>query len=130
MKVKNTGAGTIATEVLGVQKTWYPNTILTFNDDDEAAVKAAIKPYADLSISESSGGSISGKFFKSTVQTGTGSSQNIAHGLAVVPSNVMLSIYDTNGVALPHAMAEGAHDATNVKATVTSGVKFVALAIV
>lgn len=71
-----------------------------------------------------------GAKFQSTVQTGTGASQNVAHGLGVAPSMVLLSIYDTNGVALPHAMAEGAHDATNVKATVTSGVKFKVIAFV
>lgn len=66
---------------------------------------------------------VNGKF-GSTVQTGTGASQNIAHGLGVVPSLVLASIYDSNGVALPFVMSEGAHDATNLKMTVTSGVKF------
>lgn len=69
------------------------------------------------------------KMFQSTVQTGTGSSQNVAHGLGVVPRAVLLSVYDSvvgaSGVWL---MTEGVHDATNVKATVTSGVKFKVLA--
>lgn len=70
---------------------------------------------------------VTGKF-QSTVQTGTGSAQSIAHGLGVVPSLVLLSIYDTNGVSLPIAMSEGTHTTTNVLATVTSGVKYKVIA--
>lgn len=62
--------------------------------------------------------------FQSTIQTGSGSEQSIAHGLGSVPTLVLLSIYDTNGVALPHAMSEGTHDATNLKVTVTNNVKY------
>lgn len=67
--------------------------------------------------------------FQSTVQTGTGSAQNIAHGLGVVPSLVLVSIYDTNGVALPIAVSEGAHDATNVVVTATASVKYKVIAL-
>lgn len=67
--------------------------------------------------------------FQSTVQTGTGSSQNVAHGLGVVPSLVLVSIYNTNGVALPFAISEGAHDATNIKVTVTNNVMFKVIAL-
>lgn len=71
----------------------------------------------------------SGAKFQSTVQTGTGSAQNIAHGLGVVPSLVLVAIYDTNGVALPHAIVEGTHTSTNVVVTVTASVKFKVIAI-
>lgn len=69
-----------------------------------------------------------GSKFQSTVQTGTGAVQNIAHGLGVVPSLVLVSIYDTNGVALPHAILEGVHTTTNLLVTVTTNVKYKVIA--
>lgn len=73
--------------------------------------------------------SVSGKF-QSTIQTGTGSAQNIAHGLGVVPSLVLVSIYDTNGVSLPFAISEGTHTITNIVVTVTASVMFKVIAFV
>lgn len=64
--------------------------------------------------------------FASTEQTGTGSAQNVAHGLAAVPALVMVSVTESDGNAFD--VAEGAHDSTNVVVTVTSGVKFKVLA--
>ena len=60
--------------------------------------------------------------FVSTEQTGTGSSQNVAHGLAAVPAAVLIAVTESDGNAFD--VAEGAHDGTNVVVTVTSGVKF------
>ena len=60
--------------------------------------------------------------FVSTEQTGTGSSQNIAHGLGRTPTKVLLCVTDNNSGNF--VLTEGTHDGTNVKATVTSGVKF------
>lgn len=74
-----------------------------------------------------SAASVSGKF-QSAVRVATGASENIAHGLGVVPSLVLLSIYDSNGVSLPIAMSEGAHDSTNLKVTVTASVKYKVIA--
>jgi hypothetical protein len=62
--------------------------------------------------------------FKSTEQTATGSSQNIAHGLGYVPTKVIVFPTDTTGVALGFVVTEGVHDATNVKITGTSGLKY------
>ena len=62
------------------------------------------------------------KLFFSAQATGTGSSQNIAHGLGVTPSVVLLVPTD-GGTVLP-----GTHTSTNVVATVTSGKKFDVLA--
>lgn len=67
--------------------------------------------------------------FASTVRTATGSAENIAHGLSGTPTKVLVSIQDTNGVALPHAILEGAHDGTNVVVTVTASLKYKLLAI-
>ena len=64
--------------------------------------------------------------FKSTVQTGTGSAQNVAHGLGVVPSLVMIIGYDLTGGA--YVVTEGTHTSTNVVVTVTNGEKYVVIA--
>lgn len=67
--------------------------------------------------------------FVSAEQTGTGSSQDVAHGLGAVPAKVILIPTDTApSTAGDYTAAQGTHDATNVKATVTSGKKFVVLA--
>ena len=65
--------------------------------------------------------------FISTVQTGTGSNQNIAHGLGVTPSNVFVSF---TGTTSAQAVTEGTHTSTNVVVSVTSGATFKVLAIV
>lgn len=66
------------------------------------------------------------KTFVSTEQTGTGSSQNVAHGLGAVPAIVMVAVTEHPGTPDTGAfdVAEGAHDATNVIVTVTADVKF------
>lgn len=60
--------------------------------------------------------------------TGTGASQNVAHGLGVVPSSVVVSLTEfASGQNVD--VAEGTHTTTNVVLTVTSGVKFKVMAI-
>jgi len=67
--------------------------------------------------------------FISTEQTGTGSAQNIAHGLARAPSVVFVAPTDTSPATVgQYTVTEGAHDSTNVVVTVTSGKKFKVLA--
>lgn len=65
--------------------------------------------------------------FVSAEQTGTGSSQDVAHGFGSVPSLVVAIPSDITGGA--YVVAYGVHDATNVKVTVTSGEKFKILAL-
>lgn len=66
--------------------------------------------------------------FASTEQTGTGSSQNVAHGLSSTPSLVWIAVTeDPAGTGFD--IAEGTHDSTNIVVTVTSGVKFKAYAL-
>lgn len=79
---------------------------------------------------------VTGKF-ASAEQTGTGSAQNVAHGLGVAPSAVLISITDpgieTSGAAdgaKRAVITEGTHTTTNVVVTVTSGAKFKVLAFV
>jgi hypothetical protein len=69
--------------------------------------------------------------FKSSEQTGTGSAQNVAHGLGVAPGLVMVYPTDTSpATAGAYAMTEGSHTSTNVVVTVTSGKKFKVVAFV
>lgn len=68
-------------------------------------------------------------FFKSSETTGTGSAQNIAHGLAQTPSLVIIYPSDTSpSTAGVFTLTEGTHTSTNVVVTVTSGKKFFAVA--
>lgn len=71
-----------------------------------------------------------GKVFVSAEQTGTGSAQNVAHGLAAVPAAVLVVPTEHPGTPDTGAfdIAEGAHDDTNVVVTVTANVKFKVLA--
>jgi hypothetical protein len=63
--------------------------------------------------------------FKSTEQTGTGSTQNIAHGLGATPGLVMVYPTDTNVATTGnYVVTEGSHTNTNVVVTVTSGKKY------
>jgi hypothetical protein len=65
----------------------------------------------------------------SVEQTGTGAPQDVAHGLAAVPAAVLVAVTDdTAAQATGFVIVEGAHDGTNVKLTVTAGVKFKVLA--
>lgn len=68
--------------------------------------------------------------FVSTEQTGTGSSQNVAHGLTGTPSAVLITVTELPDAAAETGfdVAEGAHDGTNVVVTITNTVKFKVLA--
>ena len=69
--------------------------------------------------------------FISAETTGTGSAQNVAHGLGVTPTVVLVSLTELPAsLAAGADIAEGTHTATNVVLTVTSGVKFKVLALV
>lgn len=69
------------------------------------------------------------KKFQSTVQTETGASQSIAHGLGATPTLVLVSVYDTATLG-NYVISEGTHDATNVNVTVTTNVKYKVIAFV
>lgn len=64
--------------------------------------------------------------FVSTEQTGTGSAQNVAHGLAATPSKVLIAVTELPDAAAETGfdVAEGAHTSTNVVVTVTNTVKY------
>lgn len=65
--------------------------------------------------------------FSSTVITGTGSQQSIAHGLGVVPRAVLVSVYN-NTSGSQFSVVEGSHDATNLYITVTNNDTYKVLA--
>lgn len=73
------------------------------------------------------GYSITGMFV-STEQTANGSSQTVAHGFGVIPSQVMviLTEFASN---LSVDVTEGTHTTTNVVVTITSGVKYKVFAL-
>lgn len=68
-------------------------------------------------------------FFVSTEATGTGSAQNIAHGLGVIPSAVFVSATDlTPSTVGSFVVTEGTHTTTNIVLTVTTSKKFKVIA--
>lgn len=69
------------------------------------------------------------KIFVSAEQTGTGSSQNVAHGLGVTPFAVFAGFTELPADLTSGAdIAQGTHTSTNTVFTVTSGIKFQVLA--
>ena len=65
-------------------------------------------------------------YFTSSIQTGTGSAQNIAHGLGVVPSVVNVMILSTPGNP---AIVRGTTTSTNVVVTAAATVTYYVTAI-
>lgn len=100
--------------------------VVSLSDADRTKVIYIDIPWATQSLVGAGG------VFVSTEQTGTGSSQNVAHGLGVTPSKVLVAPTEHPGTPDTGAfdIAEGAHDATNVVVTVTANVKFKVLAFV
>ncbi len=64
--------------------------------------------------------------FISTEQTGTGSSQNIAHPHGRLPLAVIVIPTDLSPATVgQYTAVQGVHDSQNIVVTVTSGKKFV-----
>ena len=67
--------------------------------------------------------------FQSAEQTGTGSAQNVAHGMAVVPRLVIVYPTDTSVATTGvYVVTLGTHTTTNVVVTVTTSKKFIVVA--
>ena len=62
--------------------------------------------------------------FVSAEQTATGSAQNVAHTLGVVPSQVFIALTGGPAAYTQPTVTQGTHTATNVVATVTLNWKF------
>lgn len=70
-------------------------------------------------------------YFLSAEQTGTGSPQDVPHGLGVTPTVVFFFITgDSRASWAAISIVEGVHDETNLKVTVTADILFRAFAIV
>lgn len=68
--------------------------------------------------------------FVSAEQTGDGNPQNVAHGLAAVPSLVLVvpTVLTDAAAETGFSLVEGAHDATNCVVTATNTVKYKVMA--
>lgn len=142
-------AGTLLYAATNTSGTWAPvvnlssfaPTIITLADNTAAAldITEGANSYLKFVTTNSSesvtvgkplimqGGIAPGSRFTSTEQTGTSASQNIAHGLGSTPSLVWWAPSGLSGGAC--TFVPGAHDATNVKMTVTTGEKFYVFAL-
>jgi len=67
--------------------------------------------------------------FVSAKQTGTGSAQNIAHGLGVIPRLVFIALCDGPGTWAAPTFTEGSHTATNCVITIATGFMYKVVAI-
>lgn len=62
-----------------------------------------------------------GSSYASGVRAATGALENIAHGLGATPSRVIVALVTGPATYAAPTITEGAHDATNLKVTVTAG---------
>lgn len=100
-----------------------PNTVIESDVADGAVTTSKL---ADGSVTVAKM-----RVFKSSELTGTGASQNVAHGLGSTPSLVIVYPTDTNVATTgSYVVTEGSHTNTNVVLTVTSGKKFRVVAFV
>lgn len=70
--------------------------------------------------------------FKSTEQTGTGASQNVAHGMGIIPSMIWAVATDTTNagvIATGYTIVAGSHTSTNAVFTVTTNCKYTVYAL-
>jgi hypothetical protein len=100
---------------------------------DSADVATGVTAGAQLSGSATAGRlglASGGSVFFSAVQTGTGSAQNIAHGLGVVPDLVFAIPEDLNVATIgAYTVVNGTHTSTNAIFTVTTSKTYRVVAI-
>lgn len=112
-----------------------PNgTLQIVTSTDVRVARSSVKPTiaevgaGAIGTSELAAGAVTkakAAVFISSEQTGTGSAQNIAHGLGATPAGVLIVPTDTApATAGDYTATEGAHSSTNVVITVTSGKKY------
>jgi|688.fasta_scaffold02225_37 hypothetical protein len=71
----------------------------------------------------------SASYYAGVEQTGTGAEQIFAHALGTTPSIVWVSLSEAPNPTLGFDVAYGVHSATEIKVTVTSGIKFFVFAL-
>ena len=93
--------------------------------NDSIITSAEIKDdtIATADIATAAVTAVKSKIFVSADQTGTGSAQNIAHGLGAVPTKSILGVINF-GASVAVDVVEGTHTSTNCVVTCTSGVKY------
>lgn len=124
---KTTGAISVGDPVYWDNTNKYLTTTANSNAEVGFCVTAALSADTTVRVKLYEG-PVTQKFVSSE-QTGTGSSQNVAHGLGVVPKRVFVTYTDlTPATAGSVNVTYGTHTSTNVVVTVTSGKKFLVVA--
>jgi predicted RecA/RadA family phage recombinase len=124
---KTTGAVAVGDPVYWDNTNKYCTTTANSNAEIGVCISAALSGDATVRVKLSEGLII--RRFISAEQTGTGSAQNVAHGLGVTPSKVFITYTDlTPATAGSVNVTYGTHTSTNVVVTVTSGKKFLVVA--
>jgi predicted RecA/RadA family phage recombinase len=101
----------------------------TANSNAEIGVCVAAAGSDDTTVRVKLSGQPVTRKFVSAEQTGTGSAQNVAHGLGAVPTRVFITYTDLTPATVGQAnVTYGSHTSTNVIVTVTSGKKFLVVA--
>ena len=124
---KTTGAIAQGDPVFWDNTNKYLTTTANSNAEVGVCLVAAISGDTTVTVKLNEG--LVTQKFVSSEQTGTGSSQNVAHGLGVVPTRVLVTYTDlTPATAGSVNVTYGSHTSTNVVVTVTSGKKFLVFA--
>lgn len=111
--------------VTGVKSRWNAGKLEFYDVASGTTVFSIDGPNLALTLPAGAVTFAEAKVFVSTEQTGTGSAQNIAHGLALVPAAVLIVPTDTSPATVGvYTAVEGAHTTTNVVVTVTLSKKF------
>lgn len=124
---KATGAVAYGDELYWDNTNKVVTTTQTANKRVGVAIAAALS--ADTTARVKLDQSNAPRIFKSSEQTGTGSAQNVAHGLGETPAFIIVYPSDlapaTTG---SFTLTEGTHTSTNVVVTVTTSKKFFVVA--
>ena len=124
---KTTGAVSVGDAVFWDNTNKYLTTTAAGNCEVGVCVVAALSGDATVRVKLYEGPLT--LQFVSAEQTGTGATQNVAHGLGFVPSRVFVTYTDlTPATAGSVNVTYGSHTSTNVVVTVTSGKKFLVVA--
>lgn len=125
---KNTGISFAVGDVVYWDNTnKYCTTVANSNAEIGACLATAASGDTVMTV-RLHGGQVALKFVSSE-QTGTGSAQNVAHGLGVVPSRVFVTYTDLTPATVGSVnVTYGTHTSTNVVVTVTASKKFLVVA--
>lgn len=125
---KAAGAVAVGDDIYWDDSAKVVTTVAAANKRIGVAVRAALSGDASARVRLDAAGNP--RLFVSSEQTGTGSAQNVAHGLGETPVFVIATPTDTSpSTAGVFVVTMGTHTSTNVVITVTSGKKFMVLAI-